>query len=85
MVNKKLIIFTDLDGTLLDHKTYAATKARQALLCLKKNNIPLIICTSKTRPEIEFYRQKLRISHPFIAENGGAIFIPKGYFSFKFK
>ncbi len=81
----KKIIFTDLDGTLLDHDTYSFKKATLALGLLKKNKIPLIICTSKTRSEIEFYRRKLRNKDPFISENGGAIFIPKDYFDFKFK
>ena len=81
----KKIIFTDLDGTLLDHNTYSYAKANQALNIIRKKTIPLIICTSKTRAEIEAYRKELGNKHPFISENGGAIFIPKKYFSFKFK
>lgn len=74
---KKLIIFTDLDGTLLDAKTYSFEKALPALQLLKEKNIPLIICSSKTRKEIEYYRKKLDNHHPFISENGGGIYIPK--------
>ncbi len=77
---KKLIIFTDLDGTLLDHYTYSFDKAMPALQLLKEKNIPLIICSSKTRKEIEYYRRKLDNRHPFISENGGGIFIPEDYF-----
>ncbi len=73
----KEVIFTDLDGTLLDHKTYSYFKAKKALNLIKKKKIPLIFCTSKTRAEIEFYRKKLGINDPFISENGGAIFIPR--------
>jgi mannosyl-3-phosphoglycerate phosphatase len=80
---KKLIIFTDLDGTLLDHYTYSFEKALPALTLLKEKNIPLIICSSKTRKEIEYYRRKLDNHHPFISENGGGIFIPHGYFRFE--
>jgi mannosyl-3-phosphoglycerate phosphatase len=79
---KKLIIFTDLDGTLLDHYTYSFEKALPALTLLKEKNIPLVICSSKTRKEIEHYRRKLDNHHPFISENGGGIFIPKSYFKF---
>lgn len=82
---KKLIIFTDLDGTLLDHYTYSFDKAIPALQLLKEKNIPLIICSSKTRKEIEYYRRKLDNHHPFISENGGGIFIPKNYFGFDIK
>ncbi|MCH8004130.1 MAG: mannosyl-3-phosphoglycerate phosphatase [Nanoarchaeota archaeon] len=80
----KQIIFTDLDGTLLDYNTYSFKKAQDALRLLNIKKIPLIICTSKTRAEIEYYRKKLGNRVPFISENGGAIFIPKNYFKFQF-
>lgn len=83
--NIQFVVFTDLDGTLLDHDTYSYSKAAKALSLIKKHKIPLIICTSKTRSEIDYYRKKLGNRHPFISENGGAIFIPKDYFSFQFK
>lgn len=78
------VIFTDLDGTLLDKKTYSFQQAKESLKLIKEKNIPLVVCTSKTRTEIEFWRKKLENSHPFISENGGGIFIPKNYFSFDF-
>jgi len=78
------IIFTDLDGTLLDNDTYSFEKAKESLRIIKKNKIPLIFCTSKTKAEIEYYREKIDNKDPFISENGGAIFIPKNYFKFKF-
>ncbi|MCE5312390.1 MAG: HAD-IIB family hydrolase [Nitrospiraceae bacterium] len=77
---KKVVIFTDLDGTLLDYSTYSFEKALPALDALRARGIPLVISSSKTRREIEHYRKKLDNSHPFISENGGGIFIPKGYF-----
>lgn len=79
-----LLVFTDLDGTLLDHETYSLESALPAIETLKERNIPLIFCTSKTRAEIETVRSLLQNNHPFISENGGAVFIPKGYFSQKF-
>ena len=81
----KKIVYTDLDGTILDHDTYSFEESKQGIDLLKKSNIPLIFCTSKTRFEIEHYRKKLDNTHPFISENGGGIFIPKEYFSFDFK
>lgn len=80
----QLIVFTDLDGTLADYHTYSYEPALPALDALKKNNIPLIICSSKTRAEIEKFRSRLDNTHPFISENGGAIFFPLDYFSFEF-
>jgi len=80
----KLIIFTDLDGTLLDQETYSFEPARPALFLIEQKGIPLVLSSSKTRAEIEFYRKKLENDHPFISENGGAVFVPKYYFSFQF-
>jgi mannosyl-3-phosphoglycerate phosphatase len=83
-MNSHLLIFTDLDGTLLDQVTYSFKAALPALHALSQKNIPLIICTSKTRAEIEWFRSKLDNIHPFISENGGAIFVPHKYFAFDF-
>jgi len=81
----KLIIFTDLDGTLLDPETYSFEPAQPALHLIRQKGIPLVLSSSKTRAEIELYRQKLGNDHPFISENGGAIYVPKDYFSFQFR
>ncbi len=77
---KKIVIYTDLDGTLLHPKTYSFEAAQQALNLISKKNIPLVLCSSKTRVEIEVYRERLCNIHPFISENGGGIFIPAEYF-----
>ncbi len=77
---KPLLIFTDLDGTLLDHHTYSWAAARPALSEIRRRKIPLIFCTSKTRAELMPLRRRLRNTHPFITENGGGIFVPRGYF-----
>ena len=78
---KKTIIFTDLDGTLLDEATYSFAAALPALSKIADVGMPLILCSSKTRSELEAYRLLLNNPHPFISENGGGIFIPRGYFS----
>ncbi len=80
----KQIIFTDLDGTLLDFETYSYEKSLSAINRLKKYDIPVIFCSAKTRAEQEIYRRELGLFHPFIVENGGAIFIPRAYFPFPF-
>lgn len=75
------IIFTDLDGTLLDHETYSFEQALPALELIRELDMPLVVCSSKTRKEIEWYRKKLGNNHPFVSENGGGIFVPDGYFA----
>ncbi|HJX31288.1 MAG TPA: HAD-IIB family hydrolase [Thermodesulfobacteriota bacterium] len=77
-----IIVFTDLDGTLLDHYSYSFEKAHEALQKISSAQIPLIICTSKTRAEIEVWRKKLNNDAPFISENGGAIFFPREKWTF---
>jgi mannosyl-3-phosphoglycerate phosphatase len=78
------IVFTDLDGTLLDSKTYSYRKSLAAINRLKEIGIPIIFCSAKTRAEQEVYRRELGLSHPFIVENGAAICIPRAYFPFPF-
>ena len=78
----KTIIFTDLDGTLLD-SDYSFKEALPALELIKDNSVPLVLCSSKTKMEIEHIRKKMINNHPFISENGGGIFVPKGYYAFQ--
>jgi mannosyl-3-phosphoglycerate phosphatase family protein len=75
----QMVIFTDLDGTLLDASTYSFDEAGDALAQLRERQIPIVLCSSKTRAEIEHYRSLLGNGEPFISENGGGIFIPAEY------
>jgi mannosyl-3-phosphoglycerate phosphatase len=76
------VLFTDLDGTLLDRDHYTYEAAAPALWELRRQRVPVVFCSSKTRAELEYWRTRLENHHPFIAENGGAIFVPQGYFPF---
>ena len=76
---EKLIVFSDLDGTLLDHHTYGFHGAQRALDCLSRHGVPVILTTSKTMAEVVRIRQQLNNVHPFIAENGALIAIPEKY------
>ena len=73
------IVFTDLDGTLLDH-AYSYEAATPALTALEQNKIPLVLVSSKTRAEIEPLRARMGHHDPFIVENGGAVVIPTAVF-----
>lgn len=77
---RMILLFTDLDGTLLDGNSYSWDPARAAIDCLRAEGIPWVFATSKTRAEVEFWRQETGNSHPFIVENGAALVIPQGYF-----
>ncbi|MFQ5778387.1 MAG: HAD-IIB family hydrolase, partial [Terriglobia bacterium] len=76
----QLLVFTDVDGTLLDHETYQWEAARPALEELKAQQVPVILCTSKTWAEVLPLRETLGLEHPFVVENGGAIYFPVNYF-----
>jgi mannosyl-3-phosphoglycerate phosphatase len=75
MQTKHLLIFTDLDGTLLNQQDYDYKPALPILKRLQENQIPIIPVTSKTRQEVESLRSELGLTDPFITENGSAIFI----------
>lgn len=78
-IQLRLLIFTDLNDTLLD-RDYDFSAARTALEKIWEYEIPLIITTSKTRAQAELYRSQLNINHPLIVENGAAICFPDGSF-----
>ncbi|TPP10786.1 HAD-IIB family hydrolase [Rhizobium glycinendophyticum] len=67
------LVFTDLDGTLLDHDSYSFEAARPALELLKARGIPLILASSKTEAEMRPIAEAIRISHPMIVENGAGV------------
>ena len=84
MTSTKIVIFSDVDGTLIDAK-YSYATSLPAISEILKKQVPFVLCSSKSRAEIEFYREHLGIRDPFISENGAAIYIPKNYFEFEFE
>lgn len=67
----KLLIFTDLDGTLLDHHDYGWDPAKPALAALERVGAPVILASSKTAAELQALHARLGLSgYPVIAENG---------------
>ncbi|KGE04754.1 HAD-IIB family hydrolase [Pseudohaliea rubra] len=74
------LVFSDLDGTLLDHDSYSHAAAQPAIDLLDVLAIPLVFVSSKTRAEVVALRRRLANGHPFVVENGAAVFIPEGYF-----
>jgi mannosyl-3-phosphoglycerate phosphatase len=75
-----LIIFTDLDGTLLSETSYDRGPALPVLKKCRALSIPVIFCSSKTAAEIIRLREELGNRDPFICENGGAIYLTEGTF-----
>ena len=78
MANFGKVVFSDLDGTLLDHETYDFAPALPALSLLKELGIPLVLASSKTAAEIAPLRAAMGFSHcPAIVENGAGL-LPAG-------
>ena len=74
-----LMVVTDLDGSLLDHYTYSYAPAKPMLEQLKADGVPVVLCSSKTRAEMQVLRAELGLTDPYIVENGAAIYVPKTY------
>jgi len=79
--NPLIVVFSDLDGSLLDHHDYSYVAAGPGLGRLEAMGAPLILATSKTRDEVQVFVEELGLDTPFIIENGGGILIPSGYFN----
>ncbi|UOD35525.1 HAD-IIB family hydrolase [Deferribacteraceae bacterium V6Fe1] len=70
----KYLIFTDLDGTLLDHFTYSFKEAIPCIDIIKTKNIPLAFITSKTKVEVEKIISQVDYDIVFSVENGAAVY-----------
>ncbi|MCW6035586.1 HAD-IIB family hydrolase [Spirulina subsalsa FACHB-351] len=73
-----ILLFTDLDGTLLGSEDYRYDAALPLLARLQTQQIPVIPVTSKTRAEVAGLRAAVGLRDPFVVENGSGIFIPQG-------
>ncbi|MCC5871319.1 MAG: HAD-IIB family hydrolase [Gammaproteobacteria bacterium] len=73
------LIFTDLDGTLLD-EGYRFEAASAALAAIRERGIPLILTSSKTLAEMRLLRRAMDLIHPIVFENGAGVALPEGYF-----
>lgn len=74
----EVMVFTDLDGTLLDHDSYSFEAALPALEALAAARIPVVPVTSKTLAELEPLMAALSLSGAAIAENGAVIKLADG-------
>ena len=69
----KIVIFTDLDGTLLHRDTFKFDTIKDYIKSLVSNGIIIIPNSSKTEKEIEKFNDELGIALPYISENGSSI------------
>ncbi len=81
----RCLVISDMDGTLLNHHDYQVDAALPMLESLNKQGVPVIFNTSKTFAELKDWVLQLNNHHPFIVENGSAIYIPDNYFPESFR
>lgn len=74
------VVFSDLDGIPWDPDTPAFEKAADMLAQISPGDVALVLCSGRTRSELEYLQRRLRIHDPFVCEFGAAVFIPSDYF-----
>jgi mannosyl-3-phosphoglycerate phosphatase family protein len=72
----RAVVFTDLDGTALQHDTYQPGDVRSWISRLDAAGVVLVLCSNKTRAEQEWLRPFIGHTGPYSVENGGAVHIP---------
>lgn len=81
METQKIVIFTDLDGTLIDFDNYSSDLARPYVQQLINLGYLVVFCSSKTFAEQRVLQEELGIEMPCIVENGSAIISPAGFWN----
>ncbi|MCH6257292.1 HAD-IIB family hydrolase [Puniceicoccaceae bacterium K14] len=76
-----LIVFTDLDGTLIDFETYSTEVSKPTVKRLMEARVPLVFCSSKTFDEQRALQEKYGLEMPCIVENGSAIIAPSSFWA----
>jgi mannosyl-3-phosphoglycerate phosphatase len=72
------VIFTDLDGTLLEPDGSACKEVQSALAELRELNVPVCPLTSKTAAELAAVREMLDLGTPAGFENGAGVLHTNG-------
>lgn len=75
-MQQPVVVFSDLDGTLLNRGDYRFDAAEPALKALRERQIPLVLVSSKTAPEMRLMTEALNNTHPFACENGSLVMMP---------
>ncbi len=73
------LVFTDLDGTVLDHDTYRPGPAADALRRLESAGVGVVFCSAKTLAEQQALARELGIRAAYVTENGARVDIPASF------
>ncbi len=75
------VVFSDLDGTLLDRESYSWAPAADTVRTLIERGAAIVFCSSKTFAEQRALQEEMGVHAPMVVENGSAVVVPRGYFS----
>ncbi len=73
------IIYTDLDGSLLELETYDHLTSVGTVKKLSETGTPVIFCSSKTFAEQRYFQKLFDLHTPMIVENGAGVVIPRQF------
>ena len=73
MNKNKILIFTDLDGSVLDRDTFKFDQIKEFIKKLISSGIHIIPNSSKTEIEIIEFNEELGENLAYISENGSVI------------
>lgn len=68
----KIVVMTDLDGTLLDEDMFTCSPIEHSIKDYLEQGLTIILNSSKTEDEIREFCKELGEPFPFICENGAA-------------
>lgn len=76
------VLFADADSMLRTPNSPSRLAGLSLPEYVVTNGVPLVLCSGRTRAELELIGQAIGSSHPFVSENGSGVFIPDRYFGF---
>ena len=74
MDDLKIILMTDLDGTLLDHNTFDYEPIKTFMRELLDSGVEIIPNSSKTSEELDHFCADFGQRLPYVSENGAALY-----------
>jgi mannosyl-3-phosphoglycerate phosphatase len=78
--SRRIVVFADPE-TVRNHSAPSFSATRDTLSALADYGVVVVFWGSEARADLELLQQDLAVQHPFISENGGGLFLPRGYFA----
>jgi len=73
------LFVSGIGGCLVDPATRDYDPARPAVAALANLGVPLVLCSSRPRREVELVSRLFGLAAPMIVENGAALVVPDGH------